>query len=201
MSAAPLSEHAGPFTPTENVALASASPNHRGRSRAPRSRGRGRGARPAGTGRPASASPQVATEAKGNESEPPAAETETAVAPPADTADDAEEEESCFICAEPISIYAISQCNHRTCHICSLRLRALYKTKACSFCKEESPHVVFAHLGLKDYNEYTPKDTPYSDAKLCISFETKEAMEDALALLRFNCPDRHCQELCGGWQD
>ena len=41
----------------------------------------------------------------------------------------------CFICAEPVKYYAVSVCNHRTCHVCSLRLRALYKKLDCTFCK------------------------------------------------------------------
>lgn len=41
----------------------------------------------------------------------------------------------CFICAEEISCYAVGECNHRVCHLCSLRLRALYKQKTCAYCK------------------------------------------------------------------
>lgn len=41
----------------------------------------------------------------------------------------------CWICAEPVKYYSVSQCNHRTCHVCSLRLRALYKKMDCTFCK------------------------------------------------------------------
>jgi hypothetical protein len=29
----------------------------------------------------------------------------------------------------------VSPCNHRTCHICALRLRALYKNKGCAHCR------------------------------------------------------------------
>ncbi len=41
----------------------------------------------------------------------------------------------CFICAEPVKYYSVSQCNHRTCHVCALRLRALYKKMDCTYCK------------------------------------------------------------------
>lgn len=44
-------------------------------------------------------------------------------------------EEVCFICAEPFKYYSVSKCNHRTCHVCALRLRALYKRMDCTFCK------------------------------------------------------------------
>jgi E3 ubiquitin-protein ligase ZNF598 len=46
-----------------------------------------------------------------------------------------DESDLCWICAEPIKYYAVSDCNHRTCHVCALRLRALYKKLECTFCK------------------------------------------------------------------
>ena len=60
--------------------------------------------------------------------------------PPAQMQTDAQQDESqeqdlCWICAEPIKYYAVSECNHRTCHVCALRLRALYKKLDCTFCK------------------------------------------------------------------
>ena len=45
------------------------------------------------------------------------------------------EAEVCFICASPVVHQSLAPCNHRTCHICSLRLRALYKTRACAHCR------------------------------------------------------------------
>lgn len=44
-------------------------------------------------------------------------------------------EEVCFICASPIVHHSVAPCNHRTCHICALRMRALYKTKDCAHCR------------------------------------------------------------------
>ena len=45
------------------------------------------------------------------------------------------EVEVCFICASPVEHISIAPCNHQTCHICSLRLRLLYKTRACAHCR------------------------------------------------------------------
>jgi E3 ubiquitin-protein ligase ZNF598 len=45
------------------------------------------------------------------------------------------EPEVCFICASPVEHYSVAPCNHRTCHICALRMRALYKTKDCAHCR------------------------------------------------------------------
>lgn len=46
-----------------------------------------------------------------------------------------EEGEVCFICASTIDHLSIAPCNHQTCHICALRLRALYKKRDCAYCK------------------------------------------------------------------
>lgn len=43
--------------------------------------------------------------------------------------------EVCFICANPIVHLSVAPCNHSTCHICSLRLRGLYKSKECPHCR------------------------------------------------------------------
>lgn len=61
--------------------------------------------------------------------------TTTAASPPEDTD---ECDAICWICAEPVKYYSVSECNHRTCHVCALRLRALYKRKDCTFCKASS---------------------------------------------------------------
>ena len=45
------------------------------------------------------------------------------------------EAEICFICASLVVHNSVAPCNHRTCHICALRLRALYKTRACAHCR------------------------------------------------------------------
>jgi hypothetical protein len=45
------------------------------------------------------------------------------------------EAEVCWICASPIVHESIAPCNHRTCHICCLRMRALYKDKNCAHCR------------------------------------------------------------------
>lgn len=49
--------------------------------------------------------------------------------------DDADDGEVCFICASTVEHTSVSPCNHRTCHICALRLRALYKSKGCAHCR------------------------------------------------------------------
>ncbi|KAF8175993.1 hypothetical protein BJ912DRAFT_1146929 [Pholiota molesta] len=120
----------------------------------------------------------------------------TAAAPLSDAG-----EEVCWICAEPVKYYSVSECNHRTCHVCALRLRALYKKTQCTFCKVPQTHVIFTTSTDALYESYTPEAIPFKDAKLAISFETEEMMEETLILLRFNCPDPECDYIANGWSD
>jgi E3 ubiquitin-protein ligase ZNF598 len=53
------------------------------------------------------------------------------------------EAEVCFICASPVFYNSVAPCNHRTCHICALRMRALYKTKDCAHCRVSPPSVIY----------------------------------------------------------
>jgi hypothetical protein len=68
----------------------------------------------------------IATEGEGD------GKAKQLVAPATDEPDDGE---VCFICASKVEHTSVAPCNHRTCHICALRLRALYKTKACAHCR------------------------------------------------------------------
>ncbi|KDR73781.1 hypothetical protein GALMADRAFT_251582 [Galerina marginata CBS 339.88] len=111
------------------------------------------------------------------------------------------EMEVCWICAEPVKYYSLSECNHRTCHVCAIRLRALYKKTDCTFCKEPQPHVIFTVSPDAPYSSFAPESIPFKDAKLSVSFETQEMMEDTLILLRFNCADPECDYIGNGWGD
>lgn len=55
------------------------------------------------------------------------------------TGEEGEEAEVCFICASDIEHESIAPCNHRTCHVCSLRMRALYKDTNCAHCRVSFP--------------------------------------------------------------
>ncbi|KAI1784004.1 hypothetical protein LXA43DRAFT_1044548 [Ganoderma leucocontextum] len=141
----------------------------------------------------AAAGPTEADKAAGSE----------AVTESANTTADATVEDSavCWICAEPVKYWSVSQCNHRTCHVCALRLRALYKKMECTFCKEPQPAMIFTTSADALWASYTPENIPYKDVKLSISFETQEMMEETLILLRFNCPDSQCDFIGNGWSD
>ncbi|PGH12678.1 hypothetical protein AJ80_06621 [Polytolypa hystricis UAMH7299] len=115
--------------------------------------------------------------------------------------EEADDGEVCFICASPVEHTSVSPCNHRTCHICALRLRALYKTKACAHCRTESTFVIFTDDPLKRYEDFKDTDFIRSDDNLGIKYETDVIFEDTVLLLRYNCPDTDCDVACLGWPD
>ncbi|RVD81068.1 uncharacterized protein DFL_008945 [Arthrobotrys flagrans] len=119
--------------------------------------------------------------------------------PPSPTGTD--NEEICFICANPIQYHSIAPCNHMTCHICSLRMRALYKTKQCPHCRTNSDYVIFTTNDTKSFEEYSPSDIAATDETLGIKYEGKQIRADTLVLLRYNCPEPNCDVACLGWPD
>ncbi|KAJ7138148.1 hypothetical protein C8R44DRAFT_975995 [Mycena epipterygia] len=159
-----------------------------------RGNNRGRGGASRGAGQPRAARPTAQVTGKSEEVIIPA---------PATTAEEAEEEDVaiCWICAEPVKYYAVSECNHRTCHVCSLRLRALYKKNDCTFCKDPQPIMIFTPSPDALFASFEIEKMAWKDAKLGIYFETQEMMEETLLLLRFNCPDTECEYIGNSWSD
>ena len=100
---------------------------------------RGGSRKPRGIGRGADVDPNVQQPGDSNGPAQTVLGAALGVPPAVRDSDDAAsggtESEVCFICADPVRYIAIPPCNHPTCHICSLRMRALYKSKTCSHCR------------------------------------------------------------------
>ncbi|KIW84563.1 hypothetical protein Z517_03813 [Fonsecaea pedrosoi CBS 271.37] len=137
---------------------------------------------------------EAASQLEGDSSEPHPQENDNESGP-------AEEGELCFICASPIEHVSIAPCNHQTCHICSLRLRALYKTRACAHCRTEAPFVIFTDNAEKRYEDFKDAEFAKIDDNLGIKYEKDIILEDTILLLRYNCPDKDCDVACLGWPD
>lgn len=75
------------------------------------------------------------------------------------TDDTSQDDGTCWICAEPVKYYSVSECNHRTCHVCGLRLRALWKRQECTFCKVRLCFTCRNKLELTN-DFFTPIGTP-----------------------------------------
>ncbi|KAL1393561.1 zinc finger protein [Phyllosticta capitalensis] len=120
---------------------------------------------------------------------------------PAQDGEEDQEGEICFICASPVVHQSIAPCNHRTCHICSLRLRALYKNKACAHCRTSADFVIFTDDANKRFEDFASSELTSTDNNLGIKYESAEICEDTVLLLRYNCPDESCDVACLGWPD
>ncbi|OAA60876.1 Zinc finger, RING/FYVE/PHD-type [Cordyceps fumosorosea ARSEF 2679] len=115
--------------------------------------------------------------------------------------DDDENEDVCFICANPVAHHSIAPCNHKTCHICGLRMRALYKTKDCAHCRTEAPYVIFTDDAEKKFEDYKPADLTTVDNNIGIKYTNEDIVGDTVLLLRYNCPDASCDFAGLGWPD
>ena len=188
----------------------------RGDPNSNRARGRGRGRGRGGRGNRDRASSQIQTTAPFDGQNPTTAQpppqpggggvlgnrlTKDASKITSGESEQVVEAEVCFICANPVVHNSVAPCDHRTCHICALRMRALYKTKACAHCRTEAATVVFTDDGEKRYGDFEEKDFAKHDPNLGIGYESNDIYEDTLILLRYNCPDEHCEVACMGWPD
>ncbi|KAK1830409.1 hypothetical protein QBC39DRAFT_353931 [Podospora conica] len=109
--------------------------------------------------------------------------------------------EVCFICANPIEHLSVAPCNHSTCHICSLRLRGLYKNKECPHCRTNAPYVIFTDDASKKYEDYQGRDVTSTDENIGIRYTSEEIVGDTVLLLRYNCPESSCDFAGLGWPD
>ncbi|KAJ4148968.1 hypothetical protein NW754_000404 [Fusarium falciforme] len=119
----------------------------------------------------------------------------------AEAADDDDEGEVCFICANPVAHHSIAPCNHTTCHICGLRMRALYKTKDCAHCRTPAPFVIFTDDAEKRFEDYSENDITTTDSNIGIKYTNEDIVGDTVLLLRYNCPDPSCDFAGLGWPD
>ncbi|KAK3376878.1 hypothetical protein B0T24DRAFT_231987 [Lasiosphaeria ovina] len=176
-------------------------------------RGRGRGGRAPRGGRHANdttSDPAVEPSAeqgfeppseKGAASQPgKSLNFKTANEAPQDDADD-EDAGVCFICANRIVHRSLAPCNHATCHICALRLRALYKSKDCPHCRTSAPFVIFTDDATKRFEEYTSEEVRISDENIGVKYTSEDIRDDTVLLLRYNCPDGDCDFAGFGWPD
>ncbi|KAM0257999.1 hypothetical protein ACHAQJ_004042 [Trichoderma viride] len=115
--------------------------------------------------------------------------------------DDDDDADVCFICANPVAHHSIAPCNHKTCHICGLRMRALYKTKDCAHCRTPASYVIFTDDAEKKFQDYTDKDFTTTDSNIGIKYTNEDIVGDTVLLLRYNCPDESCDFAGLGWAD
>lgn len=174
----------------------------RGAARGNRSRGGGDGAGRGGAGRGKSrgggqqgAAPTPAQDSSSGDSNPTQWKTQQ------QEAQDDDDAEVCFICANPITHHSVAPCGHSTCHLCALRLRALYKNKDCPHCRTAAPFVIFTDDPNKRFEEYTSKEITSTDDNIGIKYAGEHIVGDTVLLLRYNCPGGECDFAGLGWPD
>jgi hypothetical protein len=110
-----------------------------------------------------------------------------------------EEEELCSICANPFQIHSIGSCNHSICHVCSLRLRTLYKTNTCPLCKTDIDTIVYSpRNALFESFESKKLERDIAQLKGCIYVNdvVKQVVKQTIAL---TCPE--CKLECSSWKE
>lgn len=172
----------------------------RGRGDSQHGRGRGRGQRDGAGNRGGHAADKGKAPAGSTEEQAQSVSTVPKVVLPQNDDEDPDAE-VCFICASPVQHTAVAPCNHRSCHICSIRMRALYKTKACAHCRTESDHVILTDDAEKNYEDFKATDFFQTNDSLGIHFENPQVFEDTRLLLQYNCPEGDCDVACLGWPD
>lgn len=201
----------GAVVPTGPAADSPSRPRGRRGGRGGRGRGRGDGpglgpqrggnrSRGRGGNNANVSSGRQETETSAHSSQAPSTLTQSKPEAGAD-ADADDDAEVCFICANPIQHHAIAPCNHVTCHICALRMRALYKNKGCPHCRTAAPFVIFTDDAAKLFEQYTDADISSADENIGIRYTNEDIVGDTVLLLRYNCPDGSCDFAGLGWPD
>jgi len=100
-----------------------------------------------------------------------------------------EEEDGCWICTDPISVFALGKCNHRgLCSICALRRRILYNDRTCAFCKADLEFLVLTESSSNLFEEYT-LNSLHLDASLPnVYVEDPKHLEKLLKFWELKCP-------------
>eukprot|EP00158_Paraphelidium_tribonemae_P006822 Partr_v1_DN27986_c1_g1_i1_m11048 putative Zinc finger protein len=111
-----------------------------------------------------------------------------------------DDDDICPICTDSITIYGFGPCNHRVCHVCCIRLRALYKKLSCALCKSECKSVILTSDRRPDipFASFNLKSMLF-DRKLSAYCDDQETLDDITTLLRFNCPDTACDQALANW--
>jgi len=94
---------------------------------------------------------------------------------------------TCVVCTEPIRLYSLGPCNHRqVCHVCGLRMRALYKRNECPLCKVAQPMVLFTSDADTPFETLLKRKWPMY-GPLQILCETELVRDAIRALLQYRC--------------
>lgn len=108
----------------------------------------------------------------------------------------------CFICSDPIEIYSLSQCNHRTCHLCTLRTRALLESDKCAYCRTQQDEVLFTRDSKRSFQELKSSSIRWiTISDINILCENTSIYHSTSRMMEFQCPSKNCNIICNDWHD
>ena len=100
-------------------------------------------------------------------------------------------ENTCSLCWNEISIFAVGVCNHAICHVCMTRMRVLCSQKDCAICRQDMPMIVLSRQLCKYddlANQVLPKDKKYQIC--CEDGNVKKIFDDLLTHKCLKCPNQ-----------
>ncbi|CAB4388900.1 hypothetical protein RhiirA5_501235 [Rhizophagus irregularis] len=108
----------------------------------------------------------------------------------------------CYICSDQMEIYSISKCNHRTCHLCSLRTRILLDSDTCAYCRTQQNEVLLTRDSKKSFEELKSSSINWiTISKINVLCEDASIFHTATQLMEFQCPSKNCKVMCKDWHD
>ncbi|CAG8647338.1 10919_t:CDS:2, partial [Dentiscutata heterogama] len=108
----------------------------------------------------------------------------------------------CSICTEHISVYAVSQCNHRICYLCALRSRVLFETNTCPYCRAQQTKIIFTHDSDTSFSTLLSSKAWYIISDFQILCEDESIYRMVTNTIRLRCPLKSCQVACDdGWPE
>jgi len=113
--------------------------------------------------------------------------------------DEKEDFSTCIICTEDVNLYAVGVCNHPICHKCSLRLRILYQSKECPYCKTELEDVIYTKNDKKPFEEYNLSEFVYRNKDKGSYYDSEDIKKTVENMEKYRCPDKDCAFVGDDW--
>ncbi|RIA88550.1 hypothetical protein C1645_774689, partial [Glomus cerebriforme] len=108
----------------------------------------------------------------------------------------------CYICSDPIDIYSLSKCNHRTCHLCTLRTRMLLDSDKCAYCRTQQNEILLTRDSKRSFEELKSSSIIWiTISEINVLCEDESIFHAVTRLMEFQCPSKNCNIICKDWHD
>ncbi|CAD6504868.1 BgTH12-07971 [Blumeria graminis f. sp. triticale] len=107
--------------------------------------------------------------------------------------------ETCIICASEIIHEGLGPCNHRTCHVCCIRMRVLFKDETCTLCRTPAPYVIITDDRNRRFEDFSDENFKSIENNIGLRFDNLNIRDDVLWMLGYNCPEKECDVVCLAW--